>query len=243
MAITGFAGPLWLGEAYKQSVHTTGSIRGAAVPHIHVEEYGAVLVASSAMILASTAFATNSNTNLLGTSTAAFSTSGIVATSGVTVDVPRCITVSSTGAMATGSFTFTGTDKWGDSLTETFTGPTNSTVTTQKAFKTITSMTYSATTATGVNFRVGLSDDLGLPYYASNAGKVLGVAVSGKSTSATGVSFTAPLTATGTSTATTADVHGILSVEAIDGSSYITVMVKVDPTSKATLFGADQYSA
>lgn len=243
MAITHNEGPLWLGAAYKESHHTTGSVRGAPVSHIHVAEFGAVLVASSAMIFASTAFATAAGINLLGTSTAAFSTSGLTATSGVTLDVPRCVTVSSTGTLATGSFTFTGTDKWGDAITETFTGPTNSTVTTQKAFKTITSMTYSSAAMATVNFRVGLSDDLGLPYYAANGGKVLAVSVSGKPHAATGVTFTAPLTATGTSTATTADVHGIVSVEAIDGAAYITIMQLVDPTTKASLFGAAQYSA
>jgi hypothetical protein len=241
MAKTHISGPLQIGSAYMPQANTDG-FRGAPASHLYVYELVAPLTASGTAIFATTAVATGAGVNLFGTSTAAFATNGIVSTSGVTLDFARCITITSTGALAGSTFSLSGTSYWGETMTETLTGPTGNTVTTQKAFKTITSMAYNATSATGVPFSVGLSASFGLPYHASRSSKITSITVDGEPHTSTGTVFTAPLTATGTSTATTADTRGLINIvsEAPNASINYAITQLVDPTSSNSLYGADQ---
>lgn len=84
---------------------------------------------------------------------------GVLATGGVaTLDVPRHVSIYSSGNESSASFVVTGTDRYGDALTETITGPgASATVKGSKNFKTVTSVTIS-TDAAG-NVTVGSADE------------------------------------------------------------------------------------
>jgi len=70
---------------------------------------------------------------------------------GTTLDYARIIGIYSAANFSGGTFTIVGTDANGNSITESgITGPNNSTVVSTKLFKTITSVTPSATVASDV---------------------------------------------------------------------------------------------
>jgi VCBS repeat-containing protein len=69
---------------------------------------------------------------------------GALASGGVaTLDVARRVTIVSTGDISNRTFTITGTDRYGNSQSETITGPNNATVYTTKDFKTVTQIAIS----------------------------------------------------------------------------------------------------
>lgn len=241
MAITHFSGPLQLGSGYMPQANTDG-FRGAPLSHVYIHELVAPIAASGALLFGATTVATGAGANLFSTATGTFATSGLPSTSGATFDYPRCLTISSTGAMAGSTFTAVGTDEYGVAMTETFTGPTNSTVTSQKPFKAITSLAYNATSATGITFSAGLSASFGIPYHASRSSKIVSLTVDGEPHTSTGTLFTAPLTATGTSTATTASTRGVVNIvsEVPNASINYAIGILVDPTSSHSLYGAAQ---
>lgn len=156
---------------------------------------------------------------------------GALASGGVaTFDVPRNVVASWT---TTAVMTVTGTDVYGATLVES--SASGTTMTGKKAFKTVTAVAVSVNVTLAT---VGTGDVLGLPYRINNPDEVItweaGV-VDG-----TGTLVTAD---TATATATTGDVRGTFDpADAADGSVRFAVMfVNLDPTSKTSLFGVDQY--
>ena len=66
---------------------------------------------------------------------------GALATGGVaTMDAPRHVSVTSTGNNSAKTFTFTGTDRFGNAITEALSGPTGGTVNGTKNFNTVTAV-------------------------------------------------------------------------------------------------------
>lgn len=88
---------------------------------------------------------------------------GALVTSGVAYfDVPRCISIT-TGADESGkTFLVTGTDEYGQTMSELITGPNNTTGFGAKAFWTVTSVYCSAATTGAIT--VGHGDKFGLPF-------------------------------------------------------------------------------
>lgn len=83
---------------------------------------------------------------------------GELASGGVaTMDVARHLSVASTANLSALTFTFTGTDRYGQALTEAIAGPNNSTVKTTRNFKTITQIAISG--AAGGALTVGTADE------------------------------------------------------------------------------------
>lgn len=96
---------------------------------------------------------------------------GSLVASGVAVlDVPRNVIVDSGGA-DTAVLTVTGTDVYGNTVVEAITLNGTTAVSGKKAFKTVTSVTSSATISNGAF--VGTGDVLGLPVYLPGTGYVL----------------------------------------------------------------------
>lgn len=157
---------------------------------------------------------------------------GLNGTLGGVADVPRNVVAAWTG---TAVMTVTGTDVYGRPLVESSASGTS--FTGKKAFKTVTAVSVSAD-VTGAT--VGHGDVLGLPYRVNSKDEILifenGVPV------ATGT-FVAAVT-TDPATATTGDVRGTLDPTAtLNGSVRIAVQfLNLDPTSKVSLFGVDQYA-
>jgi len=178
--------------------------------------------------------------NVAATGAATLSATGALVSGGVaTFDVPRAPSITSTADESGVTFTFTGTDEYGAALVANRAGPNNTTVNAVSAFKTITSVAVDgALTSTQVD--VGSSSVLGIPYRIGSAGNFLSIMENG--TPATGGTFVAGLSTTGTATATTADVRGTYTpAQTADGSKTVTLLAVVDASTKGTLYGVDQY--
>lgn len=173
--------------------------------------------------------------------------------------ISRCLAITSSQNDASGAYTISGRDVYGFLMTETITGPNNSTVTTQKAFKYIYSsgITSSGTIAsTGVY--IGVADKYGFPMRVDSAGwatvwygQTSSMALGGGSTAvgtATSTGFTYASTRA-TQTSSTPDVRGTITVTpASTGGQRLFISVLPTPTNLATLtstnmsgiFGAPQ---
>ena len=202
---------------------------GTPMPSLYVKEFGAITTLDAdGICVAATA-----------TAAATLSATGALVSGGVaTFDVPRAVSITATGNNSTISLTFTGTDEYGAAMTETVVGPNATTVTGIKAFKTVSAVTSSAATVSALN--VGSADKFGFPVRIGDKGKVIAVSVDG--ITQTTLTLVAGLAATGTSTATTADVRGtFVPGTAANGSVRFTaVMLVGDNTSKTGTYGADQ---
>jgi hypothetical protein len=154
-------------------------------------------------------------------------------TAGKTFDVPRNVTITSAGVDTGITFTVTGTDVYGVTTVETITGASTAMASGKKAFKTITSITRSGSTAAAVT--IGFGDVLGLPVFLPSAGFVLKEMQDGTAPTAgtfvAGVS-TAP-------SATTGDVRGTYDPNAAcDGSKAFDLIISLPDPS---YLGATQY--
>lgn len=145
---------------------------------------------------------------------------GDLVAGGVAVlDVPRNIVVDSGGA-DTAVLTITGTDLDGNVMVENITLNGTTVAPGKKAFKTVTSVTASATISNGAF--VGTGDVLGLPFFVENAGDVLGEIEDGATASA-GTVLAGDITEP---TATTGDVRGTYDPNsAMDGATEIDLWV------------------
>lgn len=242
--MTQFDDPLKQGQAYFQKAglwatnnqYTAWFSGGAQVSGTYITETRGIPHSQTITYEAGTASTTLASGLFQNTSSQAAGTitlSGPLVTAGVgTFDVPRCIMITATGPTSTGvSFTFRGTDGYGQPLTTTLFGPSGgqafgaagSFVISQSAFKTITTASISAATPSG-GVSIGNSDQYGMPYRLANTGKVLTANING-ATASVAWTVNAGFSATGTPTATTADVRGtvlLASTNIANGSKNIT---------------------
>jgi hypothetical protein len=86
---------------------------------------------------------------------------------GTVLDFARLLSITSTSNLSGLTFTFTGTDAQGRALTETVTGPNNTTVNSVNYFQTVTAATVSATMSTN-NVNVGYTGSLATPLIKIN---------------------------------------------------------------------------
>jgi hypothetical protein len=221
-------------EAYRGDVlyqkYTPDGRAGVLMPNSFVVEFGTVTTADPDGIV----------DFLNPTAAGTLSMSGALVSGGVaTLDVARAVRITSTGNESGLTFTVSGTDHYGETMTEAITGPNATTADGVKAFKTVNSIHISGDlTATGVD--IGTNTILGVPVRIKDKGKVLGFFVDGVPEST--LTVVAGLAATGTSTATTADARGTLKPNtAPNGSKYMTAMLLTDGNAvKANVFGAAQ---
>lgn len=161
---------------------------------------------------------------------------GASATAGVaTLDVPRCVSIVSTGADTTQTATVTGTDAYGIPMSEAIAFNGTNTVAGQKAFKTVTRVAISA--ALAGNASVGSTDVFGLPFRANTRNYVL-TAWNGAFVT-TGTFAGADATA---ATTTTDDVRGTYLVpDAANGTKRLTLWVNIfDDDTQTGLYGVTQ---
>ncbi len=181
------------------------------VPHTQTFAYE---MGTASTALASGIFFSASGATGAGTLT---STGPLVSGGVATFDVPRSIRISATVDLSTNTYTFRGTDGYGQALTAAFVGPTGNTlgnagsfVDSLSAFKTVTTASAvggSSTTA----FLIGTGNNYGLPFRLANKGKILGLTIDGQ-TSTIPPTFTNGFSALASNvpTASTADVRGML---------------------------------
>ena len=174
----------------------------------------------------------------------------------------RCVSITTSSTTDAGVFTISGRDMYGYKMTETLAlsqGTSNSsgvTITSQKAFKYISSITNTTTPAsTGVS--IGFTDHYGMPLYVPYAGLNAQVGLNSSANNSAVVplsttNFILPLASTATATSTTADVRGIFeSTTASNGVVRLQMLVTptavaaagITSTNVAPFFGATQFSS
>jgi hypothetical protein len=180
--------------------------------------------------------ATASNTAIVGT--AAFGTTTSAAgteklTAPVYNDVPRAVSITSSSASDTSAYTckVTGTDVFGQTMSELLTFNGAATVNGNKAFATVTSVKaiHASGTALNGSVSVGTTTKLGLPVFVPSAGFVVKEILDGAV--ATSGTFAYGITTAGGSTTTTGDVRGTyIPNTAPDGAKTYELLVAVaDP--------------
>jgi hypothetical protein len=122
----------------------------------------------------------------------------------IAFDVPRTVSITSSGADSGKTMTVSGYDTLGQPQTETITGPATTTVNGKKAFKSIWQIAVSA--ATAGNISAGSSDIFGIPVAVADLGYVQDVGWAGALTRDAGTAVAADTTSP--ATATTGDVRG-----------------------------------
>lgn len=153
-------------------------------------------------------------------------------------DVPRAVSLASTGNISGVNFTISGFDIYGQAMTQTIAGPNNNTVNTTKAFFQVTQI--AANGAVGTNTSAGTSDILGIPVIVSDRGYVDRVGWANALANDAGT--LTPADATSPATAATGDVRGTyLPSSATNGARRLIIEVLLPSTAvgpKATRLGA-----
>lgn len=168
------------------------------------------------------------------------SINGTLASSGVaTLDVPRAVTITSTGDDSTVNFTITGKDTYGQSLVWATTGPNAGATTSPKAFKTVSQVAVD-TAVVSTLVAVGTGDRFGLPLKAAKRSD-LGLIYWDGEMVTTSSGFAA---ADATGSAKSGDVRGTYSVQsAADAAKVLDIYIwSADPDTANGLAGTDQYS-
>lgn len=169
-------------------------------------------------------------------------TGALVSAGVATLDIPRAIMITASTDNSTSVFTIVGTDGYGSPLAVKMIGPTGNTlgsngsfVFSPSSFKTVTSASQVGTSTAGL--QIGSADCYGLPLRIANKGKILSITVDGLPAATAGWSTTAAggtvgpvfpgFAATGTHTASSADVRGMIALPTTNlanGSRRITVL-------------------
>lgn len=150
----------------------------------------------------------------------------------LTFDVPRNVTITSSGVDTTRVFTITGVDEYGNTVIETITGVNTATVAGLKAFRRIVSISVDA--ACAGNISCGFGNVFGIPFRLGHVGAVLYTLQDGAAPSNAPTVVAAQATNV-RATATTADVRGTFApntnaANIPDGSrSYTLVVAALEP--------------
>lgn len=164
---------------------------------------------------------------------------GARATNGLArLDVPRRVTITSSGDDTGVVFTVYGSDIYGRPMTQTITGASGAAAASLKAFSTVSRVAASAAVAGTVT--VGFNDAFGLPVRALQAADVLSVKYSTTLAQDAGT-FVAAVT-TSPATAATGDVRGIYTPSsAADGVKRLAILLTApDPGNQLATFGVTQ---
>lgn len=164
---------------------------------------------------------------------------GSLASGGVaTFDVPRAVTVTTSGNDSGANITITGTDVYGKSMVWTTAGPNASVTTSPKTFKTVTRVaTDTAMVSTAI--AVGSGDRFGFPLKVAKRSDVDIYWDGALITTSSGFSA-----ADTTGSAKSGDVRGYYGVQsAADATKVLDMRIwSADPDTTAGLYGGDQYS-
>lgn len=158
---------------------------------------------------------------------------GALATAGVaTFDVPRNVVAAWTG---TAVLTVTGTDQYGSVMTQASASGTSLTGT--KAFKTVTSCSFSADVTSAT---IGTGDVLGLPFRVDANGLI-----AARANNAIDAGTFVPAVTTDPATAVTGDVRGTFDpAVALNGTNTCAVLLKVaNLETKIGAFGVKQFGS
>ena len=140
---------------------------------------------------------------------------------GYKFDCPRAVSVTQVAAGTSRNFTVTGTDVYGQALSEVIASTAGATVNGKKAFSVITTIAVSGATTTAVT--VGSTDILGCPVRFTNKGYLARV---GWNDTLAEDAATVVVSDATTATTTTGDVRGtVVPSSAADGAKRLVVAV------------------
>jgi hypothetical protein len=225
------ADEIYLGRVNYVKYHNSTGRAGLRAQQMFVHEFGAVEAKDPNGVCAAVTTTAAGNLTI----------GGALATGGVaTLTTPRNVSITSTANESGDTFTITGTDVYGEAVTEDIAGPNATIARGKKAFKTITQVAVDgALTSTAID--VGTDDSLGLPVRLADLGKLIAFTADGLDGSASST-VTAGLASTGTSTATTADIRGTIKPATAPNASvrFSALVVPDGNRSKVKVFGATQ---
>jgi len=165
----------------------------------------------------------------------------------IQADVPRNVQVTASGNEAARVVTVVGYDRYGQKMSENFSGLNANTVQGKKAFWQILSVTESNPPSVG-NISVGFGAILGIPVAVTNAGYVVSIKFNNVITQDTGGTFAfVAADSTSPATATTGDVRGTYTASgALDGVKRIVMCIAIPAigagpnANRIGAFGVDQ---
>lgn len=141
------------------------------------------------------------------------------------LDVPRAVSITAAGAN-TAVYRVEGYDVYGQPMTQLLAAPSTSTVTTTKAFKTVTRVVNTNATAGTNGLTVGFRDVFGIPVRVTDRGYLL--SVKWDNTLADNAATTVVADTTDPATASTGDVRGtIATTSAANGVRRLVVAIAV----------------
>lgn len=155
-----------------------------------------------------------------------------------TADMPRNVTLASTGDISGVTFTVTGKDLYGATVIENIVGPNNATVSGKKSFKTVSQIAASA--AVGTNLSAQFGNAFGLPLRTDANGLIIGKF---NNLAGADAGTFVPAVTTVPATALTGDTRGTYTpAGAIDGTKPLSVLiVPAGQQTKAQVYGVDQF--
>lgn len=251
---------LFFGDAYFAPAFGTNEKVGVPITPIYKVDLGSPIAADVDYIMDAATSTELPNTETVTYTTADDGTSpfdnadtpavsSITTATGATasvwaLDVPRNISVNVTHGSSIVAMTVvvTGYDFYKVAVSETFTVTatgTTKTVAGKKAFAYVESIALTAAADAEANTcNIGTGDVLGLPYAIGAGSDVMGTYFNEafEATAATIVAADA-----NTATATTGDVRGTIDPNSACDGSTVFVYMAPDPSTKASLFGVDQY--
>jgi hypothetical protein len=139
------------------------------------------------------------------------------------LDVPRCVTITATGANSA-TYKVFGYDQYNQPMTQLLAAPSTSTVATTKAFKTVTAITNQNATAGTNGLTCGFNDKIGVPVAVSDQTYLVRVGWNDAQADAAGTFVKAD--ATSPATASTTDVRGCYTpASAADGTKRLVIVI------------------
>lgn len=226
-------------------------IHGTPQSAIFVQQMGQVVTASAQAIVLATIGASGALVFSTGIAVGVgVATTAANLSTGTVYTIARKVAITATVNASTATATITGTDFYGATIVCTMPLPNNSTTYSPVAFKTITAISQSLSATAAVSY--GTSDIYGTQFRLSDAGRFISITADGITCIAT-TAPTAGLAATGTATATTADVRGTVlfpSTALADGSKYLTMtylvpgwgLTSTQSDNKETTYGATPFA-
>lgn len=219
--MTQFSDDLFLGNAKSTPTVSNPMNGGVGVgPLGRIYFYDIVPLTANAVGLAAVQAvgAAGNLTLVAGTGVTAITDPG--GNSAFSFDVPRTVSITSTGADTGKTFTVSGYGYLGQAQTETITGPGTTTVNGKKAFKSVWQIAVSAATTGSIS--AGSSDIFGLPIAVADLGYIQDIGWAGALARDAGTAVKAD--ATTPATATTGDVRGTyLPSSASDGTKRLVL--------------------
>lgn len=165
---------LYLGAAQTFIINDNGNPGGTGVGpmgRVYMWDFVPLTLQAAQLVALQTLGAAGNLTLFAGTGVTAVSMpDGSI---GYKLDVPRCVTLASTGDISGVTFTVTGYDIYGQKLSSAVTGPNNATVATTKAFSIVTQIAASA--AVGTNTSAGYNNKFGLPFRCTDPAYIVNV--------------------------------------------------------------------